>query len=341
METSSVLYNENLSIYEILSLLDKCGTGILAFVDENNKLIGVITDGDARRGILNQKKVLKDIINISPKTLDWSTPKNEIVAYMKSIHRRHLPLVDKNNNFNKIFSLDDIEFVSHDNWVVIMVGGLGSRLGELTRDIPKSMLKIGDKPILESIITNFMSFGFHNFYLAVNYKKEVIRDYFGDGSRMQIKIKYLEENEKLGTAGALSLIEYDLNEPLIITNGDVITSVDFEDLLSFHINKKSIATMCLMEYKHSIPYGVVEINDNEITSFEEKPEITFNVNTGIYVLDPTIVKHIPKETFYDMTSVFEKLLKEKSIPCFYKIKDYWIDVGHVKDYEKAKKDFEI
>jgi NDP-sugar pyrophosphorylase family protein len=237
-----------------------------------------------------------------------------------------------------VFALDDATFRVMPNTIVIMAGGLGKRLGKLTKETPKPMLKVGEKPLLDVILATFIDHGFHKFYISVNYKKHIIMDYFGDGSKWGVSIKYLIEDKKLGTAGSLSLIREKLKHPLIVTNGDVMTSLDYDAFIMHHVRKKSSATMCIRKHEHVIPYGVIEVEDDRIISLSEKPKITFNINTGVYVLDPDIIKKIPSNTFYDMTELFEKISKDGQKTFAYTLKDYWIDIGYADMFYQANKD---
>ncbi len=301
-------------------------------------MIGIITDGDIRKAILNNKLDLEHIINSNPYRLNVSTSKIKCIQYLKQIKRRHVPLVDDQDKFVSIFTLDDIDFNLKPNAVVIMAGGLGTRLGELTKDTPKPMLHVGDKPILEIIIEKFMEFGFNKFYISVNYKKEIIKNHFGDGQKLGIDILYLEEDKRLGTGGALSLIKENLIEPIIVTNGDVLANIDFEELLNFHTEKNSPATMCVREYEHTIPYGVVDTKNQKIISLSEKPQIKFNINTGIYVLSPESVKKIPKDVYFELPTLFENIISDGLDPYYYKVMDYWIDIGQKEEYIRAHND---
>lgn len=338
MKNRLVLNNET-KFNDAIKLLDKNGNGVLPVVDESNKLLGLITDGDIRKAILNNNLDLEHIINKNPYKLNQNSSKNQIVSFLKKIHRRHIPLVDDENNFIKIFTLDEIDFNLKPNWVVIMAGGLGTRLGELTKDTPKPMLKVGAKPMIEHIIDMFVSHGFTKYMLSVNYKAEVIKDYFGDGSKIGIEVKYLEEEKRLGTGGALSLIDIKLNEPFFVTNGDVLSSLDYEKLLAYHKEQNSTATMCIRKDSYQIPYGVIEIdNENNIKAMKEKPIKEFFINTGIYVLNPEVLNCVPKDEFFDLPSLFDVLKSEGKSTKSFEITDYWIDMGKPSDYEKLQKD---
>lgn len=333
MNNRLVLNNET-KFNDAIKLLDLNGNGVLPVVDEDEKLLGLITDGDIRKAILNNHLDLEHIINKNPHKLHVDTSKNQIVNYLKKIHRRHIPLVDDENKFIKVFTLDEIDFNLKPNWVVIMAGGLGTRLGGLTKDTPKPMLKVGAKPMIEHIIDMFVSHGFTKFMLSVNYKAEVIKDYFGNGSKFGIEVKYLEEKKRLGTGGALSLIDIELNEPFFVTNGDVLSSLDYEELLSYHKKQNSTATMCIRKDSYQIPYGVIEIDDeNNIKVMKEKPIKEFYINTGIYVLNPEVLNHVPKDEFFDLPSLFDVLKNKNHSTKSFEITDYWIDMGKPSDYE--------
>ncbi len=339
MAEYKLILTKNTKFEEAVSLLDKNGNGVLPVVNKKNDFIGLIADGDIRKAILGKQLDLEHIINRNPYKLNIEKSKIQRIQYLKTIKRRHLPLVDDENKFISIFTLDDIEFNKKENTIVIMAGGLGSRLGELTKNTPKPMLHIGKKPILEMIIEKFVEYGFYKFYLSVNYKKEIIKDYFKDGEKWGIKIIYLEETRRLGTGGALSLIEDKPKEPIIVTNGDILTNIDFEKLLNFHHNKNSDATMCVREYEHTIPYGVIETSGENISALREKPKINYHINTGIYVLNPSLLEKIPKDEFYDLPTLFSTLVDENIQPFYYKIVDYWIDIGRLEEFERAQKDF--
>ena len=250
---NKLIFDQDATFQDAINLLDKNGNGVLPVVDKQNELLGLITDGDVRKAILNNNLDLEHIINKTPFKLNVNLSKNHIVNFLKKVHRRHMPLVDDDNCFVKIFTLDEIEYNLKPNWVVIMAGGLGSRLGELTKETPKPMLEIGKKPMIEHIIDMFVSEGFTKFMISVNYKSDVIKNYFKDGAHLGIEIKYLEENKRLGTGGALSLIEVELSAPFFVTNGDVLTTASYNNILEFHNENKSTGTMCIKEKSYQIP----------------------------------------------------------------------------------------
>ena len=341
MKEQCLILNESSDFYDAIKKLDENGNGVLPIIDKEGFFVGLITDGDIRKAILNKTLDLKHIINEYPHTLLDSTTPSERIIFLKQIKRRHLPIVDKDNYLIDVFTLDELDFKVMPNPVVIMAGGLGSRLGELTKNTPKPMLKVGSTPLLETILMSFVECGFYNFYISVNYKKEVIMDYFGNGSKWGVDIEYLIEDKRLGTAGALSLIKETYKNPIIVTNGDVMTSMDYHSLLKHHVEQKSKATMCVRKHEYAVPYGVVEVEGCEIMTLLEKPIKSFNINAGIYVIEPEIIDRIPKDIFYDMTTFFEDIVKTNQRRCVFFLRDYWIDVGQVEELTQANMDVNI
>jgi dTDP-glucose pyrophosphorylase len=333
--SNELILTKDTQLDDAIQLLDRNGNGVLPVVDESNKLLGIITDGDIRKAIINKDLKLENIINRNPTVINKSASTINKIQLLKKIQRRHLPIVDDTGNYIEVFTLDDADFTIRPNWVLIMAGGLGVRLGDLTKDTPKPMLNIAGKPIIERTIENFIHQGFSKFYISVNYKKDVIKNYFKNGAELGVEIKYIEERQKLGTAGALSLLDIKETNPLIVINGDIITSINFNELLDYHCKKNAEATMCVREYTHSIPYGVIDIEDDKMIGMTEKPEIKFNINTGIYILNTNILSKIPKNTRYDMTTLFSMLIENKLKMGIYKLNDYWMDIGYPEDYHNA------
>lgn len=335
----TIKFDMNLNLNDAVKALDNSGVGFLAFVDNDNKLLGILTDGDLRRGVLNREMEVYKIINKEPIVMDYNTSKSEIIDRLKCLHRRHMPLVDSNNVLKSIFTLDEVQFFSRSNEIFIMAGGLGSRLGNLTKIIPKPMLTVGDRPILQHLVEQFRDQGFRNFTFCVNYKKEMIINFFGDGKKFGVRIKYIIEKEKLGTAGALSLVKDKPDDPFIVINADVLTSLNFEHLIESHIESRNLATMCIRKYSQEIPYGVIKSDcHSNIIGIEEKPSISFDVNTGIYVFDPSIINFVPLNKYFDMPTLFEVLLKEGVYCGVFELIDYWLDIGKVNDYKQANVD---
>lgn len=335
----NLILSEAATFKEAIQLLDGNGNGFLAIVNEKNQLVGILTDGDIRRAILNNKTELCEIMNSNPMTMKYGESRKNIIHRLKELHKKHMPIVDENMVLKDVVALQEGEFNIKSNWVVIMAGGLGTRLGELTKDTPKPMLKLGSKPMVEHIIDMFVSHGFTKFMLSVNYKAEVIKEYFGNGSKFGIEVKYLKEKKRLGTGGALSLIDIEFDEPFFVTNGDVLSSLDYEKFLKYHKEQSSMATMCIRKDSYQIPYGVIEVDEaSNIKAMKEKPIKEFFINTGIYVLEPEVLNYVPKDEFFDLPSLFDALKSKGEKIKSFEITDYWIDMGKPSDYEKLKKD---
>lgn len=336
-----LILDDTTNFRDAIQLLDSSGKGVLPVVDKEGLFVGLITDGDIRRALLNNQLDIEHIINKNPHKLNKDTTKQQRLQFLKKIRRRHLPLIDANGKYVDMFILDDLDFNSKPNHVVIMAGGLGSRLGHLTENMPKPMLSIGGIPILETILSSFIERGFTKFYFSVNYLKEKIIGHFGDGEKWGVDIQYLIEEQRMGTGGALSLIDKQMEHPVLIINGDVLTSLDYSELLDFHLDEKSDGTMCVLSHEFTLPYGVVESENTKLLSLKEKPSISIDVNAGIYILNPEALKLVPENTYYDLPSLFEELISKDKNVKVYDLKDTWIDIGHADDYKRARDIFNI
>lgn len=338
-----LLVSQHATILDALKIIDKGSVQIALVIDADHKLIGTVTDGDVRRGILqgiDLNDEVKRIMRTNPIISREEDSKEVIFAKMKNYNLKQVPIVNRYGQTVRLDLLDEfIKDDRNDNWVVIMAGGLGSRLGELTRDCPKPLLKVGSKPILEVILENFIANNFYRFIISVNYKAEMIMDYFGDGSKWGVEIIYLQESKRLGTAGALSLLPFIPDKPILVMNGDLLTKVNFRQLIDFHLDTSATATMCVREYEFQVPYGVVKVDDYRLQSIEEKPLQRFFISAGIYVISPTVLQYIPDNTFYDMPSLFEKLLDLKLSTSAFPIREYWMDIGRMDDFERANGEF--
>lgn len=335
---------KHMSLIETMKVIDSSSLQFAVVVDENDCLIGTVTDGDIRRGILkgiNLNEKILEIMNSSPLTMKDNISKVKCYRYMESKKLRQLPIINKYNQVVDILFKDTGSYISpNENIVILMVGGLGTRLRPLTNHIPKPMLKVGGKPILETIIEGFKQFGYTNFIFSVNYKKEMIQNYFQGGDAFGVTITYVEETKRMGTAGALSLLPEKPTKPIFVMNGDLLTQVNFEQLMQFHQEHKAIATMCVREYEYQIPYGVIETKGTNLVSIQEKPIHKSFVNAGIYVLNPEAFEYIPKEDFFDMPTLFETIITDNKKASIYPIREYWLDIGRMDDFEKANLDYE-
>jgi len=251
-----------------------------------------------------------------------------------------VPIVDNEGRLVGIEEMDELLKPSvKTNRVVLMVGGLGTRLRPLTEHTPKPMLKVGNKPILETIILNFKKYGFTNIILSVSYKSEIIEEYFKDGQEFGVNIEYIHENKRMGTAGALGLIREKLNEPFFVMNGDLLTNINFEHMMEYHLSNNAIATMGVREYDFQVPYGVVNVDGEKILSIEEKPVHSFFVSAGVYVLDSKVLDFIPNDEFYDMPTLFEKVIENNMKSVSFPIREYWLDIGRLEELEKANNEY--
>lgn len=340
---TSILAKPTTPIIQVLEIIDAGARQLALIVDENQRLLGTVTDGDIRRGLLKGGQLhdpVSTIMNAYPTVASPYDSRENILALMKIRQLHQIPVVDEDGRVIHVEILNQlIGPVRKDNWVILMAGGLGTRLQPLTYECPKPLLKVGNKPILETILLSFVEQGFHRFYISVNYKAEMIKNYFGDGSRWNVEIQYLQEEKSLGTAGALSLLPERPTSPFFVMNGDLLTKVNFSHLLDFHLAHQAKGTMCIREYEHQIPYGVVKLAKHHLVEIEEKPMQRFFVNAGIYTLNPDILNLIPRQTFYDMTSLFGVLGEKQGQTIAFPIREYWMDIGRIADFERANVEF--
>ena len=337
-----LLLSPNDSLDRAIKVLHEGGRRIALVSGENDRLLGTITDGDIRRALISQSTVKSPvslIMNCNPVTVDDKVENKEILSLMSSQGFLHMPIVNKDGILCGLETLEHlIKSPKHDNPVFLMAGGFGTRLRPLTESTPKPLLKVGLKPILEMIIEQFISCGFHNFYISTHFKSEQIRDYFKTGEAYGVSIKYVHEDNPLGTAGSLGLLPDNLTDlPLIVMNGDLLTKVDFKNLLNFHHESNTEATMCVREYDFQVPYGVIEIDNYKIKKIEEKPIHKFFVNAGIYVLSKNLVDKIDGKSYLDMTDFLNQELNNGGISTF-PIHEYWLDIGRMEEYEKANRE---
>ena len=331
------------SIEQALKVIDAGGVKIALVVDNDNKLLGTLGDGDIRRGLLRKIKLSDTIENVyykKPIIAKRGSSKESLLNLCSINEVSQLPIIDINGKVIDLFLIDE-ELIKkqHENHVVLMVGGLGARLKPLTENIPKPMLNVGGQPILKTIVKGFVDNGFTNITMCLGYMSNVIEDYFKDGSDFGANIKYIVEERKMGTAGAISLIKEKIDKPFFVMNGDLITNINYEQMLDFHEEQNSKATMCVREYDIQVPYGVVHVINEDIVSIEEKPIHSFFINAGIYLLDPECINLIPKDEFYDMPSLFEKMILTDKKTISFPLKEYWLDIGRISDYERANLEY--
>jgi dTDP-glucose pyrophosphorylase len=339
----NVLIKPNSTLLDALEIINNEALRVALVVGEQDELLGVVTDGDIRRGLLKNLPLTSEIshvMNTSPTTADVSSSREELIDVMESKSILSIPVLSE----GKVVGLETLQGMlsrpKYDNPVFLMAGGFGTRLKPLTDTCPKPMLKIGGRPMLETVIRSFIKAGFVNFYISTHYMPEQIQDYFGDGAALGVNITYVYEDEPLGTGGALGLLPDDLPEglPLIMMNGDILTKVDFQRLLEFHVENDADATMCVREYDYQIPYGVINGEGSKITSMVEKPVQRFFVNAGIYVVSPRVIQSVPNNYYIDMPTLLAQHMNERENILMFPIHEYWLDIGRMDDFNRAQSD---
>lgn len=343
----NVVISKEKSILSAIRHMDEEGLRVLLIIDNLERLCGIITDGDIRRYILKNGSLennVEHIMNKNPVTAFAEETRDQLLAKMNSSGILHLPIIDNNNRLVGLETLDSIYTgKNRDNMVVFMAGGIGKRLHPLTVNCPKPLLKVGDKPISEILLEVFIKSGFKNFYFSVNYKSDMIREYYGSGKKWGIEIDYIEENNMLGTVGSLSLLSSLPDKPFFVVNADILTNVDFGHILDYHLSqdKKSYATICVRQHQISIPFGVVHINEDDHSLFkiEEKPIQNYFVSTGVYILEPDILKHLSYNSFCDMPQFLTHLVEKGLHISTFPIREYWLDIGHHDNLFQAATDY--
>lgn len=342
-DLSRICISDTGTIADSISTIDAADPHIALVVDDRRRLLGTITDGDIRRALLRGASLqdsVTTVMNRNPVTVAAGTEPHAILTRMRETRLLHLPILDAEGVVVGVETLRNlISLKQHENKVIVMAGGLGSRLSPLTLETPKPMLKVGEKPLLETILERFTEQGFANFLFSVNYKAEVIKEYFGNGSAWNVDIGYLHEDRPLGTAGCLTLIETPPTSPFFVMNGDILTSVDFESMLNFHLQHEGRITVAVRRQEIKIPYGVVEIDGHTATSIQEKPTNSFFINAGIYVIDPEVLDTVPRNVRFDMTDLLQKIIEEGETVNTFPIREYWIDIGHSDDLKRAEQDY--
>lgn len=338
----SIVVSPGTKLAEAIAMVDRSGLQVALVVSEDGRLAGILTDGNVRRAILAGKSLdapVESVMHRSPTSMPVATSREDLLATMRRLTIHHIPLVDEAGVLSGLATLDELIGVAHrPNWVVLMAGGLGTRLRPLTANFPKPLLEVGGRPILETILESFAEQGFKRIFVSLNYKAELIKEHFGDGGRWGVDIEYLHEPTRLGTAGALSILPERPAHPLIVMNGDLVTKTNFDSLLQFHSAQGAAATMAVREYDFQIPYGVVRIGNDRISAIEEKPVQKFFVNAGIYALSPETLDLVPNNEFFNMPTLFDRLIAAQKVTAAYLIREYWLDIGRLEEYERARRE---
>ena len=335
--------NQNASIKEALEVIDKGAIKVAVVLSDDGLLLGMLNDGDIRRALLKGMSLgdsIAGIINKHPVVANINDTKERILELANEKKLHQIPIISN----GKLIGIQDIrEFLApknKPNKVILMVGGLGTRLRPLTNDVPKPMLDVGNKPILHTIVENFAKYGYTDIIMCVNYKSEIIKEYFGNGDKFGVKIEYVLESQRMGTAGALSLLQKRPKDDFFVMNGDLLTNVNFEYLHEYHKDSNALASICIRKYEMQVPYGVVNVRANKVTSIEEKPTQSFFVSAGIYMFSPIVLDFIPKGVFYDMPTLFSELLKQDFAVYPFFIREYWLDIGKMDEYRRANDEYE-
>ncbi len=332
------------SVRDAIACIDRGRAHVVFVVDPDNRLIGSITDGDVRRGFLRGlglDQPIREIMNPSPSSAPINESPEVLKELMSSRGLRHIPIVDATKRVLGVETLESLlQARERPNWVVLMAGGLGTRLRPLTNASPKPLLPIGGKTLLETILESFISHGFRRFFISVYYKSEMVKAHFGDGGKWGVSIEYIEESEPLGTAGALGLLPEVPEQPLILMNGDILTRVNFAHLLEFHNDQGGEATMCVRKYDFQVPYGTVQLEGYRMLRIAEKPMYTFYVNAGIYVFSPHAVARVARGRRKDVPALLDEVIADGGEIAAFPIHEYWLDIGQMDDFLRAQDDVE-
>jgi len=327
------------SMRDAIEKIDKGARKFVCVVDSANKLVGLVTDGDVRRALLSKQSMdvpIVDIMNYNPLTLPVGISKQVLLDRMIRDNILHIPIVNENYQLCDVAYLPTLSMTGQkNNQVIVMAGGMGKRLMPLTERVPKPMIKVGDRPLIQIIIENLAHNGFTNITLCVNYLAHVIKDFVGDGSLFGTNVSYVHENEARGTGGALSLLPSRPTEDFFIMNGDILTSIDFSRMLEFHQSKGSLATMAVNRHVYDVPFGVVKVDGENIVGFEEKPRMEWSVNSGIYVLSPKALDHLPEDQYFGLPDLFQNVIDAGEVACSYQLSERWMDIGRPEDLQTA------
>ncbi len=327
---------------DALKAIDATGAGMALIVGDDRRLIGVLSDGDLRRALIRGAGLEDAAVgaaNREPLCIDQHQDRAATLAMLRAHSLRQLPVLDGERRVVGLTTVSDfLNIPVRSNPVVIMAGGKGERLAELTRDTPKPMLKVGPRPILDTIVGNLAGQGFRHFWLAVNYKADQIERHFGDGSALGLDIRYLRETKPLGTCGALALMPTP-DEPFVVTNGDVLAKVDYGHVLDSHIEAGADATVVVRDYQMQVPFGVIDADEGLILRIKEKPTQSYTISAGAYVLSPSAPGLVPRDAYHDMPALLADMIARGLKVRQQWAEGYWMDIGRPPDYAQANADF--
>lgn len=344
----SLLVLSSISIKEAMQKLDATAEKILFVVEKANRLVGTITDGDIRRGIINglafsdkvKKLMHTDFIKLEADLPDLMSQAKKVILKEKI---EQIPVIGKGGIIEDVILWTDIlgekprvvSISNYSNPVVIMAGGKGARLDPFTRMLPKPLIPIGEKPVIEIIMDKFFQKGFKNFIFTLNYKKEYIKIFFKE-NKFPYAIDWVEENVYTGTAGSLALLTGKVKEPFFVTNCDILLDADYQDILKWHTSHGNTMTLVGCHKEVEIPYGILEMDDGRLNKFIEKPNYDMVINTGVYLLEPEAIKLIPKGRPMDMNHLIEEVAKKGKVSV-YLVRNGWFDLGQWGEYKKSIK----
>ena len=336
----SFVFSQASTLNDVARVLEYGKAQVACIVDDHGCLLGILTEGDLRRAQLSGVKLTEPVTLVMNTDAIVARQGLRVTEYGQILREHNignLPLVDAQRRLSGIAVRVSKTDEAFETWAVVMAGGFGTRLAPLTDNTPKPLLPVGGIPILERVIRSLAQSGIQRIILSVFHNADQIRDYCGDGSRWNVKISYIQEETPCGTAGALSLIEDRPRDYFLIMNADILTNIAFANLIDFHSQQHMVATMCVYEEMYQIKHGVVNFNGPYVTNIDEKPIHSYFINAGIYVLNAEVLDMIPKGIHYDMPDLFKNLVHKDMKPAAYPIRDLWLDIGTIDDYERAQK----
>jgi len=330
------------TIRQALSVLNDIGisSNVLFVTDADGKLLGSITDGDIRRNLLKDASIQDSatiVMNPNCRRLSADQIQNKVLKEWRSMDIKYVPVIDKRGVIVDVLNLDEYkEIIPVD--AVIMAGGKGERLLPLTREVPKPMLTVGEKPIIEHNIDRLVQFGVKNIHISINYLGHKIESYFGNGDNKGINIHYIREDQPLGTIGAIGLVDEFTEDAVLLMNSDLLTNIDYADFYNDFARSGADMAVATVPHHVDLPYAILELDEDRVISLQEKPRYTYFANAGIYLIKRDLLDYIPKGTFYNATDLMEKVITENKKLINYAILEYWLDIGRMKDYQKAQED---
>lgn len=327
-------------LLEALRAIEASGLGIAIVENNDGRVAGTLTDGDIRRALLEGATLdfpLDGCVQLDFVSVGAAASRAEVLDLMQSRRIGQIPILDVEGRLVGLHTLPEILGAApRPNWAVVMAGGRGERLQPLTDAVPKPMIKVAGRPILERIVLHLVGFGIRRIFLSVNYRADVIEAHFGDGARFGCGIEYLKEGKPLGTGGALSLLPARPSHPFLVLNGDLLTQFDVGRILAFHEEGGYRATVGVHQYAHTVPFGVVELEGTRVSRLREKPSEVWQTNAGIYVLEPDLTPRVPSDTYFPLPGLVEECLEREEPVGAFPIDEDWIDVGRHDELKRAR-----